>query len=273
MLAPAVARADPTDACIAAAEAAQPLRKEGHLKAARERLLLCSRDECPDAVRRDCSRWLSAMEGVVPTVIIRAVDGAGTDLVDVRVSIDGGTVATRLDGKGIEIDPGEHVLRLERPGSAPVEQTLVVREAEQHRIVSVTFRVEPSKADRSDDSAAEPRPPAPSPEATASRSLVGPIALLGGGAALLGIASYLWVSGNSDHATMQSTCAATHTCSQSAVDSAHGRLVAGDVLGVSGALVVALGAGWLLLGQEHAPVHVGLGVGPRAAALGVQGSF
>jgi hypothetical protein len=63
-------------------------------------------------------------------------------------------------------------------------------------------------------------------------------------------------------------------CSGSAVDSAHGRLVLGDVLGVSGALVAALGVGWLLLdlGHSHA-ASVTVDVGGRAARVGVQGSF
>jgi hypothetical protein len=269
-----VARADGLDECVAAAEVAQPLRREGHLRAAREKLLVCSRDECPQAIRSDCTKWLSAMEGVVPSIVIRAVDSDGTDVADVRASIDGVLVATRLDGKGIEIDPGEHVLRLERTGSAPVEQTLVVREAEQHRIVSMTFRVEQSTAHGGDHSALEPRPPAPVPERSGSPSLVAPIAVLGGGAVMLGIASYFWASGNSDHAALQSSCAPTHTCSESAVEAAHGRLVLGDVLGVSGALVAALGVGWLLydLGHSHA-ASVTVDVGGREARVGVQGSF
>jgi hypothetical protein len=266
--------ADATDECIAAAEAAQPLRADGHFRAAREKLLVCSRPGCPETVRSDCTKWLSAMEGLTPSIIVHALDGAGEDVVDVRVQVDGETVASRLDGKEIAIDPGEHVLRFDRQGSVPIEQKVVMRETEQYRVVSLTFRA--AAASSAMTSVSEVRGAKPGPETPAAQraSLVGPISVLGAGTAMLGIAAYLWASGNADHATLQSTCAPSHTCSQSAVDSAHFRLVAGDLLGVSGVVLGALGAGWLIVGRTASPsATVGVQVGSGAATLDVHGAF
>jgi hypothetical protein len=257
------ASADTTGECVDAAETAQSLRDAGHFRAAREKLLVCSRPECPQTVRSDCTKWLSAMQGVTPSIVVRAVDGAGADVVDVQVRVDGETIASRLDGKEIVIDPGEHVLRFERDGSAPIEQKIVMHEAEQYRVVSLAFRsAEPGSE------VSPPMPPATRP------SIVGPISVLGAGVAMLGVAAGLWVSGNADYTRMKSTCAPAHACSQSAVDSTHARLVAGDVLGVSGVVVGVLGVGWLIVGRTGSPpATVGVQVGSGTASLDVRGTF
>lgn len=72
----------------------------------------------------------------MPTLILSAEDEEGHDVVDVQVTLDGAPLAARLDGKAVEVDPGEHVLRFERAGSDPVELPLVVREGEKLRRVS-----------------------------------------------------------------------------------------------------------------------------------------
>jgi hypothetical protein len=181
---PTLARAEPSaaDQCIAAAEQSQPLRHDGKLRAARQKLLACSRPECPAVVRADCTKWLADLDGVMPKVVLSAVDSRGADLADVRVSFDGEIVAQRLDGKEIEIDPGTHTVRFERAGSAPIEQQVVVRETERHRVLTATFAsARPSS----------PEPlPSPEPQAAAGgRSLALPITLIGAGAAGVAVAA------------------------------------------------------------------------------------
>jgi hypothetical protein len=84
------------------------------------------------------------------------------------------------------------------------------------------------------------------------RSLVLPIALIGVGVASLGVASFFWLSGLSDHSTMGSGCAVTHSCTQSAVDAGQAKLVVGDVTGGLGIVAAGIGAGILLFGQPPA---------------------
>src|SRR5262249_24521925 len=71
-----------------------------------------------------------------------------------------------------------------------------------------------------------------------------PIALMAAGGVSLLVASYLWISGLHDRSSMESSCAPSHTCSDSTIGSARGKLVAGDVLGGLGLGLAGVGA-WL----------------------------
>jgi hypothetical protein len=262
------ARADTANECISAAEQSQPLRREGKLRAARERLLACSRPECPSVVRADCTRWLGDLDSLMPTVVVHAVDSAGADVAGVRVSIDGTTVPATGEGREFEIDPGAHVLRFEHDGSGPVEQQIVVREAERHRILSVSFV--PVSA------AAKPAQPKEAETAAAhGPSLVVPIALVVAGGAGLAVASYFWLAGLGEHSRMASSCAPTHTCPDSEIDAARGKLLAGDVVGGGAIVAAAVGVGLLVFGHGSAREAPAVALQPlRGGALaGVEGRF
>jgi hypothetical protein len=272
---PTISRADSSAAsqCIAAAEQSQPLRDHGQLRAAREKLLACARPECPSFVRTDCTKWLADLDGVMPRIVFGAVDSAGADLVDVRVWLDGEQVAKRLDGSEIPIDPGPHAVRFEHTGSAPIEQQVVILVGDRHRSVSATFAAAAAPPPSAQGAGAPPE------QAEGGRSLVLPIALMGIGAASLGVASYFWLSGLSDHSTMGSGCAVTHSCSQSAVDAGQAKLVVGDVVGGLGVVAVGIGAGILVFGHpsSHLPASgsTQLDLRPLAggAALDLTGRF
>jgi hypothetical protein len=125
--------------CLVASEQGQNQRDDGRYRAARESFLSCARDVCPRVITQSCTRWLRELDQDAPTVVLGAKDGQGSDLTDVKVSFDGSPFAAVLDGKPIEADAGEHVLRFERDGSAPVEQKLVLRAGEKARVVTVTL--------------------------------------------------------------------------------------------------------------------------------------
>jgi len=126
---------DEKQACVAAYEQGQFLKKEGKLRASREKLRTCARDVCPALVRNDCVTWLEQLERTVPSVVIEAKrDDA--DITAARVTLDGNVVATRLDGKAIELEPGEHAIRIEPEEGAPMDRTIVVREGEKNRVIS-----------------------------------------------------------------------------------------------------------------------------------------
>ena len=134
--APLVARAGDADECASAAEEAQPLRKDGKLSQAREKLLVCARPHCPVIVRNDCIRWLAEVESSLPTVVLRAVDENGRDLLDVRVTLDDKMITEKLDGKAVALDPGAHTFRFEAKDREPVVEQVLVRQGEVNRIVS-----------------------------------------------------------------------------------------------------------------------------------------
>jgi hypothetical protein len=283
------ALADPAadaDQCIVAAERSQPLRHDGKLRAARSSLLRCSRVECPLVVRTDCTKWLLDLDTLMPSIVLAAVDEAGADIADVRVSIDGEPLTTSLDGKEIDVDPGRHTLRFEHAGSAPIQQQLVFREAERHRAIRVTFAGGGALSTASatpGHTASARRQENGEPPGRRGRSLVLPIAVLGAGAAGFAVASYFWASGLADRATLASGCAVTHSCTDSAIASARGKLIAGDVAGGLGLAAAAVGTGIFVFGRSEQP-SVGtaadgstgalvVGARPDGAMLEVQGSF
>ena len=119
--------------CIAANEEAGPLRRAGKLREARARLRLCAATSCPAAVQRDCIALATEVDREVPSVAFSVQDAAGNDIPDVRVSLDGQPIADKLDGKALDVDPGDHVFRFESSAFPPIEKRLVIIVAEKNR--------------------------------------------------------------------------------------------------------------------------------------------
>jgi len=249
--------------CAAAAEKAQRKRNEGKLREARDDLVTCSRAACPAVIRRDCEPWLSDLEGRLPTVVIRAKDGSGRDVVDVRVTIDGAVASESLDGKAIPIDPGVHVFKYERKGSATIEDKIVVREGEKSRGLDVTFDPEPAARAPRDGRIA---PPAPSGGSIVPGAIVGGIGVLA-----LGSFAYFYASAKGDIDALKADCAPR--CASSRVDPIDKKILIADVS--LGAGAVALGVAAYLVFSRPAPRRVEIGVAPSpgGAVAGVGGRF
>jgi hypothetical protein len=247
--------ADPKQACIAAAEQGQSQRDDGQYREARVSFLACAQDSCPKVVMQSCTKWLRELDESAPTVVLAAKDDHGEDLTDVRVTLDGAPFATQLDGKPIEADAGEHVLRFEREGSTPVDVKLLLRAGEKARVVSVTLRsagaVGPGAL-----------PPPPEPVMSAHHVTSGVLFL--GGLAAAGVGVYFLlksiddghhadsirgappISGNrgacqSPSATSQSACASLNSAVQSEHDGQ--KIETGLFIG-GGALVVSAVVTW-----------------------------
>jgi hypothetical protein len=273
-----MARAGSADECITSAERAQPLQHDGKLKAAREKLLVCSRPVCPSVVQADCAKWLADLDALMPSLVVRAVDAAGTDVLGIRLLVDGKPQELRFEGEELQLDPGLHSVRVEHQRMVPIEQVVVVRESEQHRIVSVTLvpvaqalqteaPVRQATASAAAMHVASERPP--------GRSRVVPIVLLIAGGAGLALATSFWVAGLSDRSSMTSGCAPTHSCARSDVDSARQNLVVGDVIGGASIVAASVGAGLYWLSGDRASQATALVLGPVSggARLEVRGRF
>jgi hypothetical protein len=143
--------------CTAAAEDGQRARAAGQLVSARRQFLECSAEDCPALVRRDCAQWASSVAESLPTIVVDARDGAGRDVGDVSVSIDGTIVASSLDGKAIPVDPGPHTLVFARAGSPPVTEKVIIKEGARGRTFVVRLggaAVATSDAPKSADTSA-----------------------------------------------------------------------------------------------------------------------
>jgi hypothetical protein len=198
---------DPKKVCLSQHEAAQTFRRTGKLLEARDAILVCSREECPAAVRTDCGDWLEGVSKNIPSLVFR-VKLDDKDVSDVRVSVDGKVVTSRLDGTPYELNPGAHTLRFEYATFAPIEQDLLVLEGEKNRVVAATFSKAVSASKEPATKPAESLPPVettyrPTPAMT---YVLGGVALAGFGS-FAGFA--IW--GQSKKKDLESSCRPTCT--------------------------------------------------------------
>jgi hypothetical protein len=125
------------EVCLGAHLAGQELRQSSKLLESREKFRQCAQSGCPTAIARDCVEWLGQYERRIPSISVRvSADGAGRT--DARVAVDGVPVESLL-GKAIELNPGEHVVRVELAPFAPFETTVLINEGDQFRVVEATF--------------------------------------------------------------------------------------------------------------------------------------
>src|SRR5580704_6976543 len=108
VVAAGVAQADDKQACNDAYRQAQVLRNDHKLVEAREQLRVCAGGSCPGFIAKDCSDWLKTDESKTPSVVLAAKSPAGADLFDVKVTMDGAPLSSKLDGLAIDVDPGPH---------------------------------------------------------------------------------------------------------------------------------------------------------------------
>lgn len=264
------AHADDKATCLAASEKAQQLRNAGKLSAARAELTICGRPECPAVVRQDCATWMNEIIASSPSVVFDAKDGKGKDLVDVRVFVDDKQAADQIDGKPVQLDPGQHVFRFESNGLAPIEERVVIKQGEKNRIISASFRT--PGAERP----APPPPPAVEDSSGRTVMTVASIGLIGVGAVGLGVGAVLGLQANSTINDLKGTCGVTQTCPQGEVDAAERKRNLAIGSAVAGGVFVAGGVVLFLL-RPSAPksATIRMEISPTAggAALGLRGAF
>lgn len=246
-----LAKAEPD--CPTASEEGQRARDQGKVLEARELFRICSKATCPGVVRKDCTKWLSEIEESIPSIVIAARDGAGADITNVRVLVDGQEVATRADGKAIPINPGEHSLRFEAPNLPPKTESLVVRTGEKNRLVKVQLG-EPAKTPP--PGTPPIGPPTVDQQQRAAESSSPPV--LGyvlGGVGILAIGGFaiLGATAKSDLDDLKSTCAPY--CAESDLDSVKSRMLVADILLGTGAVALVVGAILILTHKSGEPAR------------------
>lgn len=125
-------------ACVDAHSRGQDARDQGRVTFARKLFLSCAQASCPVAVQNDCARLADDLSALQPSVSFIARDDSGADLPDTSVYVDGLLVATRLDGKPHEVDPGSHTVRFSHAGRDETV-TIVIGSGEKGRAVVARF--------------------------------------------------------------------------------------------------------------------------------------
>lgn len=226
-------------ACIEAYTKGQELEQAGALREARTKFLVCGREPCSKVLVKDCILWIDDVERKMPTVVVEAHGTDDVEVNDVRVFVDDDLVATRLDGRAIDVNPGPHTLRFVREGAPAVEQRAVMREGEKGRKIVVAFG--PARAS---PLAAPPPPPAAARRRDEARThkppwLVYPLA--GVGAVGLGGSAYFGLHGLSQRADLDGC---KGFCASDPVSDARRSFLFADIsLGVA---LISLGAAAVL---------------------------
>jgi len=230
-IAPHEARAASESECIHAAEAAQLDRQAGRLTSALDRLAICASEECPLVVRKDCVSWLGDVEQTIPSLVVRASDARGSDVVGVRVAIDGRVVRERLDGRAIAVDPGPHEVRFQARGTAPVVQRVLVSEGEKARELVAHFQV-PLTVEGDLE-----QPPA----RTSNLQAIAGWSLVGLGAAGIVTFGVLELLAQSEYQSLRNGCGTTRSCTDPQTSPTQTKFDAAKVALVVGGVGIAIG--------------------------------
>jgi hypothetical protein len=247
---------DTKRACVDASTDGQTLRKADKLIEARDKLRFCASSACPEVVRSRCTRWLSDLDAEIPSVIVRAKDSAGSDILEIDVVIDGHANAA---GRQEVLDPGEHVVVVKRPDGQSKEEKFLLVDGEHARVLTVYLggRAPARAADGASSQHGDGDKDGPN-EGHGGGIPAGSWVLGGLGLVAFGGAAFFYAQAASDLNQLRTSCSPNCTSSQT-----QPVLVNADLSYVSiGVGVVALGGAvaWALLDHKSSStksaVHV-----------------
>jgi hypothetical protein len=253
----APSRADDKAACLDAASKAQSLRDAHKLVEAREQLRACAAARCPAVVQNDCATWLVEVERALPTVVLAAKNTAGADLVDVRVSVDGDPLLSKLEGQALAMNAGPHTFHFAGADGTSLDSRVVVKEGEKNQTVSVVL-----------GAAAQSTPAVPAGGAGAPSPLKTVGWVLGGaGVVGLGVAAAFGVKALSDK---NAAHCMNNECDPGTSSGIKSAALTSDIAWAAGGVLVATGLALVVLspsggGRESA---TSVSVVPLATATG-----
>jgi hypothetical protein len=233
-----VALADDKAACLDAASKGQTLRNAHKLVESREQLRICAAAACPAVVQSDCANWLADVEKALPSVVLTAKNAAGASLVDVKVTVDGQPLLTKLDGQAVPTNAGQHTFHFEGVDGSADQQVLVTEGEKNQRIAAVLGAAAPAVAGGiSADTGGSSSP----------WKTVGWV-LGGAGVVGLGLGTVFGVMAMSDDSSAH--CNASNQCQPGPLSSARSAALVADIGFIAGGVLLAGGAGLVLFGPS-----------------------
>jgi hypothetical protein len=255
--------ADDKAACLDAASKGQRFRDAHKLVEAREQLRICAAAQCPAVVQSDCASWLADVEKALPSVVLTAKNGAGADLADVKVSVDGQPLVSKLDGQAVTMNAGTHTFHFEGTDGTSIDEQVLVKEGEKNQTVAAVLGAAPA-----------PTPPpsqgaeSPSNSGGTSRPwrTVG-WALGGVGVVGLGIGTAFGIIAIGDKSAAH--CNANNVCDPGTVSGIKSAALVSDVGWIAGGVLLASGAALVLFAprESHEPA-AGVRLAPVVTARG-----
>ena len=228
---PSLASADQA-ACLNAYEQTQTLRKDGKPVAAKAQAQSCAQSTCPALLTKDCSKWVTELEAMIPTVVLDPRAPTGGLRADVRVKIDGNVVSEKIDGRPLPVEPGAHTFTFEADGALAVEQAVALKDGEKAKKITVTML------------------PAPTPKAVERPIPLGVWVFGGGSVVALAVGAGFGISGLGKKSDLD---ACKPRCNPDDVDSLNTRFTVAD-LALGAGVVAGAAAVYLLLSRPTVEV-------------------
>ncbi len=243
--------ADAKRECSEAYDNIQLLRDAEKLEEAIAAGQTCSRAACPKFIREDCAKWSAEMEGRLASIVVEAVDASGAPIREGRVTLDGAPFLDILGGPARVVSKGPHTLEITVRGAPPRKTSIVVREGEKNRRISIS--IAPSN----------PRSP---------MRKAGPWILGGAGIAVLVAGAVTGGLVVEAYGVVQDECDdVTETCTRAGVDAEERGHVLGPLttgLLIGGTALLGAGIVWLVVDRARVPAPVAsLFVSPRFSSV------
>jgi hypothetical protein len=124
----------------AAYKAGQEQEKAGHLRAARDSFQTCAQVTSCTGLAPKCGVKYSELASQMPSVVPVVTDEAGSPRVDVQVKVDGETLCSQLDGKGLPVEPGVHEFSFSTERGVFATQKVMIVEGQRNRPITVSMR-------------------------------------------------------------------------------------------------------------------------------------
>jgi hypothetical protein len=270
------ARADDVAACGDAFDRSQVKRDEGKLLEARRLLRVCGGANCSPTEQRLCSEWLTDVEARIPSFVLSAKDGSGADLVDVKVLMDGVQVATKLDGRSLDVDPGPHSFVFELADGTKAQANAVAGERGKGKVVFVTYALRPPSVTFGPPQARAAGEVVPARAGAGSSWKT--TGLVAGAAGVVGVALGA-VFGAEALSTKGSHCDSSGLCDPGSASTAYNQATISTVGFVAGGILLAGGVTMYLLApknvKEPPAANVALApmVGPSRGGLQLAGRW
>src|SRR6266700_2652296 len=133
------ALANDARACQTAYESGQKKEQLGHLVEASQLFAQCAEESCGVSIFHDCIVRGTRLSSTVPSVVPVVVDESGAPRTDIQVKMDGQVIASQINGRAIQVDPGTHEFSFSTSAGVFASQRLTIAKGERNQPLAYSF--------------------------------------------------------------------------------------------------------------------------------------
>jgi hypothetical protein len=124
--------------CTVAYKSAVKAQQASHLQEAQKWFAACSQQACGTLIRRECLLSYDQISADIPTIVPVVTTVTGEPVLDVKITMDGALLASKIDGRALPVDPGLHEFTfITHAGSAT--QKIVILQGQRNRPIAMAM--------------------------------------------------------------------------------------------------------------------------------------